>query len=114
MALLYRRLLDYVLVTTGDSIDLAEALDLGEYRELHLVINVVQEGEGEAPKLLVKHAPTNAEGAFLDFATPVEVDLTSAGAVWFEVPSFTRWLGWFTSGTFTSDAMVTLDVIAKG
>lgn len=113
MGLSHRRTLQSASVGTDGSPDPSAAQDFGEYLELHVVLTVVQAGEGEGATLSVKHAPVNEEDAYLDFETPVEVDLTQVGTTWFQVASFTRWVCWFISGTVTSDAVVTLDLVAK-
>ena len=114
MPMLYTRILEGATIADGDEMDLASALDVGEARELEIILTVVEAGDGDNPKLVVRHAPINAEDSYLDFETTVEIELTATGRVWFHVDKFTRWLGWFTSGTITSGAVVTLEVLAKG
>lgn len=114
MRLFHRRILVRASVSTDDALDLSGALDLGELRELHVVVTVDEAGTGETARLSVKHAPVNEEAAYLDFETPAEVDLTSTGTTWVQVSSFTRWVHWFLSGTLSENAVVTLDVMAKG
>lgn len=114
MSLLYRRLLEQATMTPGATTDLSTALDLGEYRELHFVLTVVAAGEGDAPKLVLKHAPVNEESAYLNFETPVVVSLSATGSTWFKVDSFTRWVCGFVSGSLNAEAVVTIDLIGKG
>lgn len=117
MDMQYRRLLDSVTLSAGDVVDLTGALDLGQYRELHIVVTIHQAGEaqeGESVTLSVKHAAINEEALYLDFETPAEVSLTSAGTSWFHASTFTRYVWWFVSGTLLSDAVVTLDLVGKG
>ena len=93
--------------------DLATALDLAEFSKLAIVVNVSQAGEGEAPTFVVEHSASNEEGSYLPFSTVVEVDLTATGYSWFSTDGFTRWLGWRLSGSLSSSAIVTLEIIAR-
>lgn len=113
MEMMYRRLLRSATLTAGAEADLSQALDLGSFRELHLVISVEGAGEGEDAKLVVRHAAVNDAEHYLDFETPAEVDLTTTGRAWFHTSAFTRWVCCFVSGTLTADATVTVDVVAK-
>lgn len=113
MSILYRRLLDGATLAPGDAPDLAGALDLGEYREVHLVLTVDSAGEGDAPTLVVQHAAVNEEGAYVDFETRAETALNATGTAWFHAGTFTRWVMWFVSGTLSAEARVTVDLIAK-
>lgn len=112
--LLYRRLSNEAILTPGTTVDIGTAIDLGEYRELHFVITVVAAGTGDAPQLVLKHAPVNEESAYLNFETPVVVSLSATGTTWFKVDSFTRWVCGFVSGTLNAEAIVTIDLIGKG
>lgn len=113
MSLHYRRLLDSVTLSPGAEVDLSQALDLGDYRELHLVLTVQSAGEGDAAKLVVRHAAVNESGSYLDFETSAEIALTATGTAWFHADTFTRWVCWFVTGTLSADAVVTLDLVAK-
>ena len=113
MPMLYRRLLDEATLSADTAPDLSAALDLGDYREIHLVLTVTSAGDGDAAKLVVRHAAVNDEAAYLDFETPVSVSLGTTGSTWFHVDTFTRWVSWFVSGTLSREAVVTLDLVAK-
>ena len=113
MGFFYQRVLEQATISDGDNIDLSECIDLGGYRELEIAVTVNEAGAGDTPTLLLKHAPVNAQSAYLHFATPVEVDLTNAAATWHHVGAYTRFLGWFTAGTLSASAVVTVDIIAK-
>lgn len=113
MEMMYRRLLHSATLSPGAEADLSQALDLGSFRELHLVMTVEGAGEGEEPKLIVQHAAVNEPEHYLDFETAAEVDLTVTGRAWFHAGSFTRWVCCFVSGTLSADATVTIDVVAK-
>lgn len=114
MICLSRRLLEQKSLEDGDLMDLVDALDLGIYTSLEFVIRVLQAGEGEAPVLVLQHAAVNETGAYLNFETPVSIDLTTTGSTWVHVAAFTRFVGWSLSGTLSSEAIVTIDVVAKG
>ena len=113
MSLLYRRLLQNVTLSAGETTDLLEGLDLGEYREVHVVLTVVSAGSGSAVKLVARHAPLDDEDSYLDFDTPMEISLTETGSRWFHADAFTRFVSCFVSGTLESDAIVTVDLVAK-
>lgn len=100
-------------VTDGSAQDLAEALDLGDFIELEILVRVLSAGDGEAPLLQIQHAPVNEDDAFIDFPEAISVDLSVEGTTWVHVPHFTRWVRWRTAGTLTSSAMVTVHVVAK-
>lgn len=114
MPQLSRRVLDRQTLTTDATMDASEAPDVGAYTILEIVATVHEAASGESPRLLVRHAPVNEADAWLAFETPMEVDLSVTGATWRHVTAFTRFLGWSTSGTLNTDAVVTLDVVAKG
>lgn len=42
------------------------------------------------------------------------MDLTTETTTWFHVTSFTRFVGWILSGTLDAEAVVTVDIVAKG
>lgn len=114
MAALFRRVLDRATINSGDTIDLAEALDLLEFSNLSFVVTVHEAGTGDGPPLLlIQHASYNETGSYVSFKDPIEIDLTVAETRWSTVSVFTRWVAWFTSGSLTSPAIVTLDVIAR-
>ena len=113
MPILYRRPLSAATLSAGAEVDLSQALDLADYREVHVVLTVDQAGDGETPVLVVRHAAVNEAGAYVDFDTPAQRTLSSTGTSWFHADSFTRWVMWFVSGTLNADAVVTVDVIAK-
>lgn len=107
------RILEGRVINPGDVMSLEEAQDFGTYRTLDLVIHVLTVAEGDAPRLVLKHAAFNEEGRYLAFEVAVDVDLTTAGSTWFRVEAFTRYVGWFLTGTLTSSAEVTVDVIGR-
>lgn len=113
MSLMYRKILDRVTLSPGTASDLSGALDLGEFGQVHFVLTVHSAGDGDAPKLCVKHAAVNEEGAYVDFAVACETTLASTGTSWFQVDAFTRYVCWFISGTLNSEATVSLDLVAK-
>lgn len=113
MALQYCRILSSTTLSPGDASDVSLALDEGEYRELHVVLTVSSAGQGDTPKLVLRHAAVNDKDHYLDFETPVEISLTETGTAWFHVDTFTRWVCWFVSGTLTEPAVVTIDLIGK-
>lgn len=107
------RVMSKVTVGTGDKMDLSQALDLLEFEQVDVVVNVLIPAEGDAPSLVFEHAPCNEAGAYLAFETPMEVDLTVAGSTWFHADHVTRWAAWRTTGTFNVSAQITLDLIAR-
>lgn len=113
MKALYTRVLDAFELSDGVTMDLMTAVDLGDYSKVVLVVRVNQAGEGDAPTFIVEHSASNEAGSYLPFDTVVEVNLTATGYTWFHQDAFSRWLGWRISGTLTSSAIVTLEIIAK-
>ena len=107
------RVLAIVTLQSGDVMDLSLAVDIGEHNKLDVVVHVSTPGEGESPILHLEHAASNEEGAYVPFETPMEVDLSTEGRSWFHADRFTRWLTWRLSGTLTSGAVVTLDLVAR-
>lgn len=108
-----RRVMSSQTVNGSTEVNLDLALDLLEYRDAWFVVRVEGAGEGDSIVLQVKHAATNEEEAYVDFEEPIEVALDATGIQWFHVSSLLRWVYWFVSGTFTADATVTIDVIAR-
>lgn len=97
---------------TGDAMNDDDALDLALYNTLDLVIHVLTAAEGDAPTLTLKHVAFNVFGRFLAFTPKVSVDLSAVGSHWFRIDAFTRYVGWFLSGTLTTDAVVTVELVA--
>ena len=117
MSMFHRRLLESATLSADSALDLESALDLGHFRELHIVLTVNQAAEvaeGTTAKLVLRHAAVNGVDQYVDFDTPAEIDLSREATVWFHVDSFLRYVGWFVSGTLTGAAVVTIDVIGKG
>lgn len=114
MNLYYGRLLASAKVAGNDGDEVLAPLDLGGYSELHLVVTVEEAGDGVAPALEIKHAAECMSGTWLAFATPVTVALDVKSTTWYPVPSFTRWVSASISGTVSSAAVVTLDLVGKG
>ncbi len=113
MGLHVRRLLENAPLTPDAGLDLSQALDLGDYREVHLVLTVNGAGDGGEAKLVVRHAAVNEASCYLDFETPAEIALNATGQAWFHADTFTRWVCWSVSGTLLAEARVTLDLVAK-
>ena len=107
------RMLKSVTLNTGDTIALTDSADFVDACSLDIVIRVEQAGSGTAPLLKVQHSATNEEGTWIDFSTPAEADLTTAGLTWVHEDAFTRFAGWTVSGTLETPAVVTVDVIGK-
>ena len=113
MPIYSRRLLDQATVNDGDTLDLSDAPDLGEYHTLGLAVTVHEAGVGTAPLLVVEHAASNATDYYGAFSTPAQVALDVTGTTFVQVDAFLRWVRWTTSGSLSSPATVTLDLIAK-
>ncbi len=106
-------ILKRVTLSDGDAMDLSMALDLLAFHELDIVVQVHEAAEGDTPRLLVEHAPANEEGSYLDFPTPISIDLSVVGSTWHRVTSFTRWVTWRTTGTMGAGPVVTMDILAR-
>ncbi len=89
---------------TGDAMNDDNTLDT--------VFHVLTAAEGDAPTLTLKHVAFNVFGRFLAFTPEVSVDLSAVGSPWFRIDAFTRYVGWFLSGTLTTDAVVTVELVA--
>ena len=113
MSLYSRRLLDHISINDGDTMNLAEALDLGDYRTLGFSLTVHEAGKGTDPVIVLQHAATNAEDQYGDLSAPVRAALDVTGTSLYHAESFLRWVRWTTSGTLSSGAVVSLDLIAK-
>ena len=113
MPIYSRRLLDQATVNDGDTLDLSGAPDLGEYHTLGLAITVHEAGDGTTPLLVVEHAAANAADRYGAFSTPTSVALDVTGTTFFQVDAFLRWVRWTTSGSLSTPAVVSLDLIAK-
>lgn len=117
MPSLSRCLLDKHTLSRETSPDLGEALDLGDYGTLHIVVTVHTAATADAgsanPTLDVQHAAVNELDRYLPFDTPVSIDLTVAGTTWVHVSDFTRFVLWMLSGTLSTEAVVTVEIIAK-
>lgn len=107
------RILNRVTLSDGDAMDLTMALDLLEFGELDLVVQVHEATEGESPVLVLEHAPANESDAYIDFPTPARVDLSATGTTWHRVTAFTRWVRWRLTGTLAGNPTVTLDLLAR-
>lgn len=110
---LYVAVLDGATLSEGDAAELAAALDLARFRELEIVARVTVAGVGDAV-LVVEHSASNQEGSYLPFQEPVAVDLSTVGNTWSHHGAFTRWVNWRVTGTLSSSAVVTLEIVAKG
>lgn len=113
-----KRILDQFTLQTGDQLSTNAVADFADARDLEVVVTVhtpaTPEEDAEAPQLFVKHAPVNDDTYYVDFPTPVAVDLTVAGTTWVHVPYFTRYVGWAVSGSIGTEPVVSLDVLTKG
>lgn len=114
MSALNVRWIDSHAFTQGEAMALRDALDLGAAIVLDVVVTVEEAGTGTTPQILLKHAARNATGDYMDFRTPVAVDLTASGQTWAHMDEFTRFLGWELSGTLDTNAVVSVDIVAKG
>lgn len=114
MATLTSRLLNHVTLSDGDTMAAESAADLGDGHTLEAVITVHAACEGDAPALVLKHAPDSADPDWLDFPEPMKVSLTRSGRFWLHADRYTRYVGWSLSGTLTSSPEVTIDLLAKG
>lgn len=115
MASFYKRILDCRTLSSNDLMGILEALDLGAYKEIEIVLPLVRQGAGTNPKLVIKHAMVNEPDAYVGFATPYEVDLTQSNGTisWTHVPYFTRFVRWYVTGTLSTAPVVTVDILAK-
>lgn len=113
-----KRMLDQTELRSGDQMDASAAADLSEAHELEILVMVHTAAEavegGESPQILVKHASMRDEQYYIDFPTPVAVDLTQVGPTWVHVPYFLRYVGWFLSGSFEGAPVVSIEVMSKG
>lgn len=100
-------------LTAGDLMALTEALDMGPFNRVDLVVAVEEAGTGEGAALAFQHAARNEEGAYLDFDPVQSVDLTATGKTWIQIEALTRFLGWSLSGTLETSPTVTIDVVAR-
>lgn len=114
MATTSARLLDRSTLSSGDTMPAESASDMGEGQTLEVIVTVHAACEGDAPTLVLKHAPGNTDQDWLDFPQPIRVPLGRAGRTWFHAPYFTRYVGWSLSGTLDSSAEVTVELLAKG
>lgn len=113
MRTLILRWLDQRTLSAGDTMSLSEALDVGDYNSLDLVITVEQAARGTDPVLVLEHAALNGSDHYLAFDPAVSIDLTQTGKTWLHRSPFTRLLRWSLSGTLETDAIVSIDVVAK-
>lgn len=113
MHTLYTRVLDASTLSDGDGAEPTHAVDLGEYRELHIFVRVTEAGTGESPTLVVEHSSRGETDTYVPFETPVSVDLTTTGNTWVQVSGFLRYVAWRLTGTLSASAVVTLDIVAK-
>lgn len=107
-------IMDQRTLSDGDTMANNEAVDAGAWPTAELVITVNTAATGESPTLTIKHAPRLVGNVWLDFEEPLVIDLSETGDTWVHVTSFTRFIGWFVSGTLTTPAVVTFDLVAKG
>lgn len=113
MAVFSTRLLNQATINDGETMDLTQALDLCEFQTLDVVVHVVTAAVGESPLFILEHAAANDTSSYMAFSPPVQVDLTVTGHSWYRITSFTRWIAWRISGSLSSSAMVTIDLLAR-
>ena len=113
MSIQTRILLDRATVHDGDALSLSDALDLGEYSSLGVVLTVHEAGAGSAPTLSVEHAVVNEDEGYVPFDTPMQISLETPATAAFQAHPFLRWIRRTCSGTLSSPAVVTLAIIAK-
>lgn len=89
------------------------AADLGDGHTLEVVVTVHEGCEGESPSLCLKHAPASTDEQWLDFPEPMRISLARPGRTWLHAARYTRFVGWSLSGTLTSSAQVSVDLLAK-
>lgn len=106
--------MDHRTLAEGDTMSNAEAVDVGPFTIVDLVITVHSAATGTSPTLTIKHAARLAEDAWLDLDEALVIDLTATGTTWRHVSAVTRFLGWFLSGTVETGPEVTIDIVAKG
>ena len=107
-------LLSRVSLSQGDRMDLSTAFDLNGVSTLDIVVTVHETCSGATPRLLLKHAfSADDDAAWLDFETPIAIDLTVAATTWARADAFTGSLAWFLDGTLESSPVVSVDLIAR-
>ena len=104
--------LDQLILTPQGNPNLPGPVDLGAWRELHLCVRVKSAGTGDAT-LVIEHAPRDEEDAWLDFETPIAIDLTAPSSMWKVISSYTRLIRVRVAGTLASAATVTVDLVAR-
>lgn len=107
-------LLDRAALREGDTLSIDETVDLGAYATLGVVLTVHEAGAGEAPTLVVEHAITNEEDAFVPFDPAIEIALDATGTESAMKGQILRWLRWRIAGTLTGQATVSLAILARG
>lgn len=114
MAIYCRRVLDRVELRDGDTMSLADALNLSDYNRLAFALTVHSAGGGEAPRLVLEQAITNELELYTAFATPVAFALDEEGVAHAQVEVWMlQWLRWTLSGRLDGVAIVTLDLLAR-
>lgn len=106
-------LLDHETLSDGDELSGSDCLDLGAYGSLGFVLTVHEAGAGDAPVLIIEHAITNEDEAFVSFDPAIDFALDQAGTASAMVVPFLRWVRWRVGGTLSSAATVSLSVLAK-
>lgn len=113
MPTLCRVLLDRQSLSAGDAMSLKDALDLGHYATLDVVVTVHEASEGDSGALELRHAPRNQEDSYLDFPTPISVSLAATGKTWIRADAFTCFVAWSVSGDLSRSATVSLELVAR-
>lgn len=120
MASFYKRIIDCRTLTQGDFMIHLDALDLGAYRELEIVITLIKAATGTGTHVLrFQHAAINEPDAYISLNTDTYLDLINGSAgvpQHFHNAYFLRWLRWkivTSSGSLSSGAIFCVDIIAK-
>ncbi len=103
------RLLDSRTFTASQTQETAEAVDLGAYRELNVMVRVLVAG-GANETVTLQHAPVNAEDAYMDL---VVASISTTTPTFEQVTGFTRFVRWKTDLPSSGTPTVTLDIVAK-
>ncbi len=83
MASYFKRIIDHRTINGNDLMNYLEALDLGAYREIEIVITLVKAATGTGnPKIMFQHAAINEPDAYIAFNTAAEVDMINGTVVY--------------------------------
>jgi len=96
---------------TRHSQDPTQAVDVGGYREMAVIVDVIATVSGGT--LTFETAIEPFEGAFVDLGASFGVDLGTPGRTLTYLTGFARYLRWNTSGITAEEARFTIDGYAK-